>query len=125
VAFIKPGRGLIKVNGRPIELIEPEILRYKVFEPILLVGKSKLANLDVRVRVKGGGYSSRVYAIRQAIARAIVAYYAKYVDEAAKRDIKDILTAYDRNLLVVDSRVPEPKKFGGPGARGRYQKSYR
>ena len=47
------------------------------------------------------------------------------VDEASKKEIKDILLAYDRTLLVADPRRMEPKKFGGPGARARYQKSYR
>ena len=47
------------------------------------------------------------------------------VDEASKKEIKDILTQYDRTLLVADPRRCEPKKFGGPGARARYQKSYR
>jgi small subunit ribosomal protein S16e len=77
------------------------------------------------VRVSGGGYTSQVYAIRQAIAKAIVAYYQKYVDEYAKNQIKQTLAQYDRTLLVADNRRMEPKKFGGPGARARYQKSYR
>jgi small subunit ribosomal protein S16e len=47
------------------------------------------------------------------------------VDETSKKEIKDILLGYDRTLLVADPRRREPKKFGGPGARGRYQKSYR
>ena len=47
------------------------------------------------------------------------------VDEASKKEIKDILINYDRSLLVADPRRCEPKKFGGPGARARYQKSYR
>ena len=47
------------------------------------------------------------------------------VDEASKKEIKDILTQYDKALLVADPRRCEPKKFGGPGARARYQKSYR
>lgn len=69
--------------------------------------------------------TQQIYAIRQAIAKAIVAFYQKYVDEASKREIKDLLMAYDRNLLVADPRRCEPKKFGGPSARARYQKSYR
>ncbi len=81
--------------------------------------------LDIRVRAKGGGTTSQIYAIRQAIAKGIVAYYQKYVDEASKREIKDVLVGYDRTLLVADPRRCEPKKFGGPGARARYQKSYR
>lgn len=47
------------------------------------------------------------------------------VDEQSKNEIKNILLTYDRTLLVADPRRCEPKKFGGPGARARYQKSYR
>lgn len=47
------------------------------------------------------------------------------VDEASKQEIKNILINYDRSLLVSDPRRCEAKKFGGPGARARYQKSYR
>lgn len=39
--------------------------------------------------------------------------------------LKQALTAFDRTLLVADNRRCEPKKFGGPGARARFQKSYR
>jgi len=125
VSYCKKGRGLIKINGCPIELVEPELLRYKVFEPILLLGRERFAIMDLRIRVKGGGYTSQIYAIRQAIAKSVVSYYQKYVDEAQKKEIKEILTAYDRSLLVADPRRCEPKKFGGPGARARRQKSYR
>ena len=125
VAHCKAGKGLIKVNGSPLELVQPEILRLKAFEPILVLGKERFANLDIRVRVNGGGHTSQIYAIRQAIAKAIVAYHQKFVDEASKREIRDQLVAFDRSLLVADPRRCEPKKFGGPGARARYQKSYR
>jgi len=91
----------------------------------LLIGLDKFANVDIRVRVKGGGHTSQVYAIRQAIAKAIVSYYAKFVDEQSKNELKRAYLAYDRSLLVADPRRSEPKKFGGPGARARYQKSYR
>lgn len=136
---------------------------------MLLLGQDKFSAVDIRVRVKGGGFTAQIYAIRQAIAKALVAYYQKvtspyvnppapvhrnllyilqsvsipsslsipqflnlsrplylqYVDEASKKAIKDILVAYDRTLLVADPRRCEAKKFGGPGARARYQKSYR
>ena len=42
-----------------------------------------------------------------------------------KKAIKEVFMQYDRTLLVADPRRCEPKKFGGPGARARYQKSYR
>ncbi|KZT37422.1 ribosomal protein S9 [Sistotremastrum suecicum HHB10207 ss-3] len=125
VAHAREGRGLIRVNGSPINLVQPEILRYKVYEPILVVGEDKFATIDIRVRVKGGGHTSQVYAIRQAIAKAVVAYYAKYYDAASALELKKTLVAYDRSLLIADPRRMEPKKFGGGGARARRQKSYR
>ncbi|KAF5103727.1 hypothetical protein D0Z03_000099 [Geotrichum reessii] len=125
VAHVKAGKGLLKVNGSPITLVQPEILRYKVYEPLLIAGLEKFANVDIRVRVNGGGHVSQVYAIRQAIAKGIVAYYQKFVDEQSKNELKKALISYDRTLLIADCRRSEPKKFGGPGARARYQKSYR
>jgi len=125
VAYCKRGKGLIKVNGRPLALVEPRALQFKLQEPILLLGKDRFADIDIRIRVKGGGHTSQVYAIRQALSKSLVAYYQKYVDEQSKQEIKDILVQFDRSLLVADPRRNEPKKFGGPGARARYQKSYR
>ncbi|KAJ1838581.1 40S ribosomal protein S16 [Coemansia sp. RSA 2703] len=125
VAHVKRGKGMIRINGQPLELLEPEILRFKVYEAILVVGEDKFAGLDIRVRVRGGGQTSQIYAIRQAISKGLVAFYQKYVDEASKKEIKDILVSFDRTLLVADPRRCEPKKFGGPGARARFQKSYR
>lgn len=113
------------MNGRPLDQIEPKVLQYKLQEPLLLLGKEKFAGVDIRIRVSGGGHVAQIYAIRQAISKALVSFYQKYVDEASRKELKDILTQYDRTLLVADPRRCEPKKFGGPGARARYQKSYR
>ncbi|CAN8026557.1 unnamed protein product [Ixodes persulcatus] len=77
VAYCKRGNGLLKVNGRPLENIEPLTLRYKLLEPILLLGKERFAGVDIRIRVKGGGNVAQIYAIRQAISKALVAYYQK------------------------------------------------
>jgi small subunit ribosomal protein S16e len=125
VAHCKRGTGLLKINGSPLHLVTPDILKTKVYEPIMLLGEERFKNVDIRIRVSGGGHTSQIYAIRQALAKAIVAFYQKYVDEASKQEIKEILVSYDRTLLVADPRRCEPKKFGGPGARARYQKSYR
>lgn len=125
VAHCKPGKGMIRVNGTPLEFVQPEALRLKAFEPVLVLGQERFANLDIRVRVNGGGNTSQIYAIRQAIAKALVAFHQKYVDEASKQELREILIRYDRSLLVADPRRCEAKKFGGPGARARYQKSYR
>ncbi len=73
VAHVSAGKGLIKLDGKPISLIEPAMLRYKVYEPILTVGTERFANIDIRLRVRGGGHVSQVYALRQAIAKGVVA----------------------------------------------------
>lgn len=134
VCHCKQGKGpnrQFRINGMPIDQLQPEILRIKVYEPLLLLGKGneetagKWGNLDFKIRVNGGGYVSQIYAIRQAISRAIITYNAKFVDEATKKDIKEVLAGYDKTLIVSDPRRCEPKKFGGPGARARFQKSYR
>lgn len=125
VAYCTPGTGYIRVNGRALNLIEPEPLRLKVYEPILLIGGNKFKDLNIKVRVKGGGAACQLYAVRQAISKAILAYYQKYHDEQSKRELKEIFLQYDKNLIVTDPRRCEPKKFGGKGARSRFQKSYR
>lgn len=83
-----------------------------------IVGCSKLTHLaptsstvDIRVSVKGGGHTSQVYAIRQAIAKALVAYYAKYYDAASALELRQLFVAYDRTLLIADPRRMEPKKY--------------
>lgn len=57
--------------------MQPDTLRYKVLEPVLLLGKQRFANVDVRIRVKGGGHVSQIFAIRQAVAKGLVAFYQK------------------------------------------------
>lgn len=88
VATVRTGKGVLRVNGSPIELLEPQSLRVKVLEPILLLGLKRFQNLDIRIRVRGGGYVSQIYAIRQALSKGVVAYYQKYVNENEKREIK-------------------------------------
>ena len=56
VAFLKKGHGTIRVNGKPLELVEPRPMKLKLLEPILLLGYEKFAGFDVRIRVRGGGY---------------------------------------------------------------------
>ena len=41
--------------------MRPEILRFKVFEPVLLLGQDRFSMVDIRIRVKGGGYTSQIY----------------------------------------------------------------
>ena len=125
LATVTEGFGTIRVNGKPLQLVEPAALRTKLYEPILLLGGKVFTPLDMRIKVHGGGQTAQIYAVRQAIARGLIAYYQKYVDEDAKRHIKDVLLQYDRGMLVSDPRRPEPKKVAGRGARSKRQKAYR
>ena len=125
VAWCQEGTGIIRVNAKPLHLIEPQSMVTKVYEPIFILGANKFKNLSIRVRVSGGGSMNQVMAVRLAISKAIIAYTQKYEDEATKREMKELLLSYDKGLLTADPRRCEPKKFGGPGARARFQKSYR
>ena len=125
VALVQEGTGLIRVNGKPLHLIEPQSMLTKVYEPLFILGANKFKDLSIRVRVSGGGSMNQVMAVRMSIAKGIISYTQKYSDETTKREMKELLVSYDKGLLVSDSRRCEPKKFGGKGARARFQKSYR
>ena len=117
-AVIREGKGRVLVNKKPVELIEPELARLKIMEPILLAPQDLVNSVDIRVDVRGGGFMSQAEAARMAIARALVAW-------SGSLDLKQKYIDYDRTMLVGDPRRTEPKKFGGPGPRRRRQKSYR
>jgi len=116
-AVIKPGKGRVRVNKVPVELIQPTMARDKIMET-LLVASDVWKNLDINVTVKGGGFMSQAEAVRMAIARGLVKWTGD--EKLLKKFIE-----YDRSMIVGDPRRTEPKKFGGPGPRRRRQKSYR
>jgi small subunit ribosomal protein S9 len=116
-ATIKDGTGKIRINGQPIEIIQPETARLRMMETLILFGEG-WKRYDIKVRVKGGGFMSQAEAIRMAIATGLVRMSQDF--EARSKMIE-----HDRTMLVGDPRRTEPKKFGGPSARSRYQKSYR
>ena len=116
-AAIFPGAGRIRVNGTPVELWEPEPARLHLLGPVQVVGELR-EKYDLNVNVAGGGFMGQADAAAMAIARA-------YVDQVRGSEIRDKLNAYNKYLLSGDPRQAEPKKFGGPGARRKRQKSYR
>jgi small subunit ribosomal protein S9 len=116
-ATVKSGSGRIRINGSPLEIYQPEMARMRIMEPLIIFGDN-WKRYDIKVRVKGGGFMSQADAIRMAIATGLVQMSQDY--EARSRMIE-----HDRTMLVGDPRRTEPKKFGGPSARSRYQKSYR
>ena len=116
-ATVSKGVGRVRINKKPVEFYEPEIARWKIFEPLHLASKH-INSVDIDVVVNGGGFMSQANAVRTAIARGLVEYTG---DPSLKVSYLD----YDRNLLVNDSRIKESKKPLGRGARKKRQKSYR
>jgi len=116
-AAIQPGAGRIRVNGVPVELWEPEPARLHLLGPVT-VARELREKFDVDVSVSGGGFMGQADAAAMAIARA-------FVDQVRGNEVRDRMNAYNKYLLSGDPRQAEPKKFGGPGARRKRQKSYR
>ena len=116
-ATLKEGKGIVRINKVPLDIFEPGLARLKIKEPIEIAGEL-VKGMNIDVVVSGGGIMGQTDAVRTAIAKGIVEWTG---DTALKEAYSD----YDRNLLVSDHRHKERKKFGGPGARSKYQKSYR
>ncbi|RLI34370.1 30S ribosomal protein S9 [Candidatus Bathyarchaeota archaeon] len=116
-AVISPGSGRIRINKIPLEIYQPELARMKIMEPLLLAG-DLWKQVDIDVKVKGGGVMGQAEAARMSIARGLLRWFKS-------SRLKKIFLSYDRSMLVGDPRRKEMKKFGGPGARRRRQKSYR
>jgi len=117
-ATVSDGEGRVRINSQPVELVEPEMSRLKMLEPFRISGSDLRDGVDIDVDVVGGGFAGQADAVRTAIARGLVEHYGD-------AELRDAFREFDRSLLVNDVRQRESKKWGGPGARARYQKSYR
>jgi small subunit ribosomal protein S9 len=116
-ATVQKGKGIIRINKIPLELHEPEIARWKIFEPVNLATDA-VKKVNISVNVSGGGFMSQANAVRTAIARGLVEFNND-------QNLKQTFLEYDRSLLVNDPRRREAKKPLGRGARKKRQKSYR
>ena len=117
-ATVRIGKGRIRINNVPLEIFEPKFARDKILEPLLLVEVKVLSQLDINVKVAGGGFMGQAEATRMAIAKGLLKWTKSTRLQTTFKD-------YDRTMIAGDPRRSEPKKFGGPGARARDQKSYR
>merc|ERR1712111_330674 len=52
VAYQRRGQGLVRVNGKPLEQVEPKPLQFKLQEPLLLLGKDRFSEVDIRIRLR-------------------------------------------------------------------------
>lgn len=116
-AVTKKGKGIITINGEPVEFHPVLLLKDKVMEPLKILGE-RANEVDIDVKVSGGGNTGQADAARTAIAKGIIQFFKDDSIEEAYRQ-------YDRTLLVNDIRRKMPKKPQGKGARAKKQKSYR
>ncbi len=123
-ATLKGGKGRVRVNSEPIEILQPALSRRKAMEPLIIAdAMNRLSKVDINILTHGGGVMGQTDAIRTAIARGLVHYNggAEGLDE----ELRDEFLRFDRSLLVNDPRRKEPKHQLGRGARRKKQKSYR
>lgn len=104
-----PGNGTITVNGKTLEVYFPVALwREKVVAPLKLAGRE--GQLDISIKVSGGGVHAQAVAARHGIARALTKW---------NEDLRPVLRA--EGYLTRDSRAKERKKPGKRKARRGHQ----
>ncbi|MBM3893420.1 30S ribosomal protein S9 [Candidatus Dependentiae bacterium] len=107
--WLKPGKGAIEVNGKNFaEYFGTDVARSAVVLPLQVCGVER--TFDAMVYVTGGGETGQSGAIKLGIARALL---------KSNEAFKGVLRQND--LLTVDSRVKERKKYGQKGARRKFQ----
>lgn len=111
--FIKPGKGDIVVNDKPVDVFfSRETGRMIVRQPLELT--DTLGKFDIMVNVSGGGEAGQAGAVRHGITRALIEY-----DATLKTTLKQA------GLVTRDAREVERKKVGLRKARRRKQFSKR
>ena len=116
-ATLKEGTGISRINSRLLDTVEPEVMKMKIMEPLILADEAA-KKIDADIVVKGGGAMSQTDAARLALAKGIVAY-------TGSKTIKNAFLEYDRHMLVADVRRNEPHKPNDSKPRAARQKSYR
>ena len=129
--YITKGQGKVRINNIPVEMIPQETAREVMLAPLEITGELR-NKIDISVRVRGGGYMGQASAAATGISRALTGWTKSKKDpkdhpfpKSTREDLRQRISEYDKYLISGDARRKEPKKFGGPGARRRKQKSYR
>lgn len=114
-ATLYPGKGVVRINSKYLEFYSPEISKQRIMEPLLL-SEDTASQVNINVKVSGGGFQGQTDAVRTSIARALVIFNKK---------LKKTFLDYDRYLIVNDTRIKEQRKPNDSKARAARQKSYR
>ena len=111
--WLKPGTGIVTVNGRDLnDYFGRETSKMVLAQPLQLL--EQVGKIDVTVNVRGGGLSVQAGAIRHGISRALTKLNPEFRSPLKKA-----------GFLTRDARAVERKKYGQPGARRRFQFSKR
>ncbi len=111
--WIKPGKGVITVNGRDQEIyFARPVLRMMIAQPLQVAGRE--GQFDVIVSVQGSGLSGQAGAVRHGLSKALTYY---------EPGLRAVLKPH--GFLTRDSRVVERKKYGKAKARRSFQFSKR
>jgi len=111
--YLRPGTGEIRVNNRSFDdYFRSDVQKMVIRQPLVMTETAE--NLDVLIRVTGGGTSGQSGAVRHGIARALVEHNPELRPTLKKA-----------GFLTRDPREVERKKYGQPGARKRFQFSKR
>lgn len=128
---ITKGIGKVRINNIPVEMIGQESAREAILAPLEIAGDLR-NKVDISVRVRGGGFMGQASAAATAVTRALIGWTKSKKDpkdhplpKSTREDLRKRIGDFDKYLISGDARRKEPKKFGGPGARRRKQKSYR
>ncbi|MEM1684233.1 MAG: 30S ribosomal protein S9 [Nanopusillaceae archaeon] len=117
-AYIREGKGRVRINSIPIEFYEPKLAKLRIMEPLILAGEKFVSKVDIDVKVIGGGFMGKADAARTAIAKGLVLYFEN-------EKLKNLFVSYDPWLLKSDPRKKEQRKSPTSKARKHYQTSYR
>ena len=111
--YLLPGKGDIKVNGKPFrDYLCRDTLATIVMQPLVAVEGEKA--YDIEINVNGGGLTGQAGAIRLGISRALLDVNSEH---------RSVLK--EKGYLTRDARKVERKKPGQPGARKNFQFSKR
>jgi small subunit ribosomal protein S9 len=129
--YITKGKGKVRINNVPVEMMPQEIAREVILAPLEISGDLR-EKIDISIRVRGGGVMGQANAASIGISRALTGWTKSKKEpkdhplpKSTREDLRERITDFDKYLISGDARRKEPKKFGGPGARRRKQKSYR
>jgi len=116
-ASICEGKGIVRINSHNLNAISNRYIKALISEPLSMAPELS-QKVDIAVNVRGGGAMGQAQAVRLAVARVLVAF-------SNDPSLKERMLERDKFLVAEDSRRIEPKKYMGPKARARNQKSYR